>query len=136
MKRVGDQPGAKPVVTAGGQLDRKLRAVEEELYQTKNQSSQDPLNFPIRLNNKLAALGGVVASADAQPTEQSYALYDELAAKIDAQLRQLNQVMTDDLRSFNALVRSSDIPAVIVKPTPAAAGAQGATTGGEPEEEN
>ncbi|HEX8503497.1 MAG TPA: hypothetical protein VF659_23135 [Pyrinomonadaceae bacterium] len=135
LKRVGDQPGGKQVAAAGGQLDRKLRAVEEELYQTKNQSSQDPLNFPIRLNNKLAALGGVVASADAQPTEQSYALYDELASKIDAQLRQLNQVMADDLKSFNALVRSSDIPAVIVKPSTPAAGAQGAAPGGGPEEE-
>ena len=43
--------------------------------------------------------------------------------------------MTDDLRSFNALVRSSDVPAVIVKPTPAAAGAQGGATGGESEDE-
>ena len=136
LKRVADQPSARPVAAAGAALDRKLRAVEEELYQTKNQSSQDPLNFPIRLNNKLAALGGIVASADAQPTEQSYALYDELASKIDAQLRQLSQVMSDDLRSFNALVRSSDIPAVIVKPTPAAAGAQGAAPGGESETEN
>jgi photosystem II stability/assembly factor-like uncharacterized protein len=124
LKRVGDQPNAKPLVTAGGDLDRKLQAVEEALYQTKNQSSQDPLNYPIRLNNKLAALGSVVASADAQPTEQSYALYEELAAQIDAQLRQLNRLMTDDLRGFNALVRSSDIPSVIVKPAPPAAGSQ------------
>ena len=132
LKRVGDQPNAKPLVTAGGSLNKKLQAVEEALYQTKNQSSQDPLNYPIRLNNKLAALGAIVASADAQPTEQSYALYEELAAQIDAQLRQLNQVMTDDLKSFNALVRSSDIPFVIVKPAPPAAGSQ---SGGGQEEE-
>ncbi|MCA1619341.1 MAG: glycosyl hydrolase [Acidobacteria bacterium] len=128
-------PGVYQVkLTADGRTH--TQTFEEELYQTKNQSSQDPLNFPIRLNNKLAALGGIVAGADAQPTDQSYALYDELAAKIDAQLRLLNQVMSDDLRSFNALVRSSDIPAVIVKPTPAAAGAAAGATGGEPGEEN
>jgi hypothetical protein len=132
LKRVGDQPSAKPVVTAGGQLNRKLQAVEEALYQTKNQSSQDPLNYPIRLNNKLAALGGVVARADAQPTEQSYALYAELAAQIDAQLRQLSQLMTDDLRSFNALARSADIPFVIVKPAAPAAGGQTGAPGEEP----
>jgi hypothetical protein len=124
LKRIGDQPNAKPVVTAGGNLNQKLQTVEEALYQTKNQSSQDPLNFPIRLNNKLAALGSIVGGADAQPTEQSYALYEELAAQIDAQLRQLNQVMTDDLRSFNALARSADIPFVIVKPPPPAPGSQ------------
>ena len=43
--------------------------MEEALYQTKNQSNQDPLNFPIRLNNKLASLAGVVDSADAAPTD-------------------------------------------------------------------
>jgi photosystem II stability/assembly factor-like uncharacterized protein len=136
LKRIGDQPNAKPVITAGGQLNSKLQAVEEELYQTKNQSSQDPLNFPIRLNNKLAALGSIVASADAQPTESSYALYEELATKIDAQLRQLNQVMSEDLKSFNNLVRTSDIPAVIVKPLPAAAGAQAGQPGDEQEDQD
>ena len=120
------------MIDAGRALNAKLSAVEEELYQVKNQSSQDPLNFPIKLNNKLAALGSIVASADAQPTEQSFTLYEELASKIDAQLRQLNQVMTDDLKSFNALVRSSDIPFVIVKP---AAPAPGAPSGGGEEDD-
>ncbi|HYH86256.1 MAG TPA: hypothetical protein VEX60_12445 [Pyrinomonadaceae bacterium] len=125
LKRAADQPNAKPVLDAGRGLSAKLTAVEEELYQTKNQSSQDPLNFPIRLNNKLAALGGIVGSADAQPTEQSYALYDELAAKIDAQLQRLAQVMSSDLKNFNNLVRTSDIPAVIIKPSPGAAASAG-----------
>jgi formiminotetrahydrofolate cyclodeaminase len=136
LTRAADQPNAKPVVDAGRALNAKLSAVEEELYQVKNQSSQDPLNFPIKLNNKLAALGSIVASADAQPTEQSFTLYEELASKIDAQLRQLNQVMTTDLKAFNTLVRTSDIPAVIIKPT-APAPATGAGGGGpEDEEEN
>ena len=72
---------------AGTALNKNLTAVEETLYQTKNQSNQDPLNYPIRLNNKLAALGGVVGSAEAAPTAQSYAVYDELVTQIDAQLQ-------------------------------------------------
>ncbi|HVF43811.1 MAG TPA: hypothetical protein VM936_12400, partial [Pyrinomonadaceae bacterium] len=131
LTRAAEQPNAKPVVDAGRALSAKLSAVEEELYQVKNQSSQDPLNFPIKLNNKLAALGSIVASADAQPTEQSFTLYEELASKIDAQLRQLNQVMTTDLKSFNTLVRSSDIPAVIIKP---AANPPNANAGGGEED--
>ncbi|MCA1632262.1 MAG: glycosyl hydrolase [Acidobacteria bacterium] len=124
LKRIADQPEAKPVADAGRALNAKLTAAEEELYQTKNQSSQDPLNYPIRLNNKLAALGGIVSSADTAPTDQSYTLYEELVTKIDAQLQRLNQVMTSDLKAFNNLVRSSDIPSVIVKPAvpPATAG--------------
>jgi photosystem II stability/assembly factor-like uncharacterized protein len=132
LTRLDGQTNAAPVVEAGRELNAKLSAVEEELYQTKNQSSQDPLNFPIKLNNKLAALGSIVASADAEPTEQSYQLYDELAAQIDAQLKRLNQVMTSDLKSFNNLVRSSDIPAVIIRPAPGSAA--GGQAGGEEEE--
>src|SRR4029434_3848482 len=93
-----------------------LTAIEETLYQTKNQSSQDPLNYPIRLNNKLAALGGVVASAEAAPTAQSYAVYDEVVTQIDAELQKLSRIMSSDVPAFNQVVREQNIPAVVVKP--------------------
>ena len=60
LKRLAGQPNFKVINDAGTALNKNLTAIEETLYQTKNQSNQDPLNFPIRLNNKLAALGGVV----------------------------------------------------------------------------
>lgn len=115
-KRIQDQAAARSVLDAAKSLTQKITAVEEELYQTKNQSSQDPLNYPIRLNNKLAALAGVVGSADAAPTDQSYAVYEELAGKINAHLQMLRQVLSADLVSFNKLVRDQNIPAVLVKP--------------------
>jgi photosystem II stability/assembly factor-like uncharacterized protein len=114
VKRVGSQ--SKPIADAGTALNKKLTEVEEALYQTKNQSSQDPLNFPIRLNNKLAALGGVVSQSETPPNEQSYAVYEELVADIDAQLSKLAQLMKTDVPSFNQLVRDANIPAIVVKP--------------------
>src|SRR5262245_48812461 len=117
MKRVAGQPSAKVIGDAGSALNKNLTTVEEALYQTKNQSNQDPLNFPIRLNNKLAALGGVVGSAEAAPTAQSYAVYDEVSAAIDAQLQRLTQIMKTDVPAFNQLVRDQNIPAVVVKPS-------------------
>ncbi|HJQ26493.1 MAG TPA: glycosyl hydrolase [Blastocatellia bacterium] len=114
--RVKDQPNGKAISDAAKSLRNKMTAVEEALYQTKNQSSQDPLNYPIRLNNRLAALGGVVAASDAGPTAQTYVVYDELAAAINAQLATLDQIMKTDLPAFNKLVRDQDIPAVMVKP--------------------
>jgi photosystem II stability/assembly factor-like uncharacterized protein len=109
--------GNKAIADAADALDKKLTAVEEELYQTKNQSSQDPLNFPIRLNNKLAALAGVVASGETAPTDQSYVVYEDLTGKIDAQLAKLRQVIDADVPAFNALVREQNVPAVVIKPT-------------------
>jgi photosystem II stability/assembly factor-like uncharacterized protein len=116
LKRVAGQPNFKVVNDAGTALNKKLTTIEEALYQTKNQSSQDPLNYPIRLNNKLAALGGVVGSAEAAPTAQSYAVYEELVTQIDAELQRLAQIMRTDVPAFNQLVRDQNIPAVVVKP--------------------
>ncbi len=116
LKRVKDQANFKVIDDAGTALNKNLTTIEEALYQTKNQSSQDPLNFPIRLNNKLAALGGVVGSAEAGPNAQSYVVYDEVVGQIDAQLQQLAQIMKTDVPAFNQLVREQDIPAVVVKP--------------------
>lgn len=113
--RLKDQPSGKAIADAAQSLKAKLTAVEEELYQTRNQSSQDPLNYPIRLNNKLAALTGVAGSADTAPTEQTYAVFDELVGKIDVQLKKLEETMRNDLPAFNKMVRDQDIPAVIVK---------------------
>ena len=106
----------KAIADAADALSRKLTAVEEELYQTKNQSSQDPLNFPIRLNNKLAALAGVVGGGDAAPTDQAYVVYEDLTGKIDVQLARLRAVMESDVPAFNALVRERNVPAVVIKP--------------------
>jgi len=113
--RLKDQPSGKAIADAAKSLKTKLTAVEEELYQTKNRSSQDPLNYPIRLNNKLAALTGVAGSADAAPTDQTYVVFDDLVRKIDAQLKKLEETMRVDLPAFNKMVRDQDVPAVIVK---------------------
>jgi photosystem II stability/assembly factor-like uncharacterized protein len=116
-ERAKESEAEKAIQDAADLLSKKLTAVEEALYQTKNRASQDPLNYPIRLNNKLAALAGTVGSADAAPTAQSYTVYDELAARIDAELEVLDHVLADDVPAFNRLVREKEIPAVrIAKP--------------------
>src|SRR2546421_6007732 len=114
VKRVG---GAGTIADSGKSLIRKLTDVEEALYQTKNQSSQDPLNFPIRLNNKLAALLGVVSRSETPPNDQSFAVYEELTAQINAQLQKLSQIMKTDVPAFNQLVKDQNIPAIVVKPS-------------------
>jgi photosystem II stability/assembly factor-like uncharacterized protein len=114
--RSKDAKGSKEIADAAKALNAKMKEIEETLYQTKNQSGQDPLNYPIRLNNKLAALTGVAASADAVPTAQTYAVYEELVGKINAQLQKLDAIMKTDLPAFNKLVRDQEIPAVLLKP--------------------
>jgi photosystem II stability/assembly factor-like uncharacterized protein len=105
----------KRVADAAKGLIQKLTAVEEELYQTKNRASEDPLNYPIKLNNKLAHVLGVVSSSDDQPTQQSYMVYEDLATRVNAQLKSLKALLSTDLAAFNKLIHDSNAPAVQVK---------------------
>ena len=113
--RLGDYEGADEIREAAKALNEKLTAIEEALYQTKNQSRQDPLNFPIRLNNKLAAVASTASVGDYRPTDQAVAVKEELTAAIDAELAKLHTILETDLPAFNDLVREKAIPAVIVK---------------------
>jgi photosystem II stability/assembly factor-like uncharacterized protein len=107
--------GEKAIADAADALKKKLTSVEEALYQTKNKSNQDPLNYPIRLNNKLASLQGVVGSADGAPTDQSYAVYDDLAAKIDRELASLKTALAEDVPAFVKLVKDQEVPAIVIR---------------------
>ena len=67
----------------------------------RNQSNQDPLNYPIKLNNKIGALMGAVEGVAGRPTAQSYEVFNELSARLDQQLNWLEQILSRDLPAFN-----------------------------------
>lgn len=97
------------------EIGKKLTAVEEELIQTKIRSSQDALNFPIRLNNKLAALGSTVDSADFPPTNQSYDVFNDLTSRIDVQIEAFTAIKSKDIAEFNRLFAEKNLPVITVK---------------------
>ncbi|MGD8698528.1 MAG: glycosyl hydrolase [Gemmatimonadales bacterium] len=115
VKRVAGESFEAEVSEEAQRIKQALAEVENEIYQTKNQSRQDPLNFPIKLNNKIAALTGVVGSADAKPTQQSYDVYEDLSGQLQVQLDRLNAIVADDIPAFNALVARHSVPAVIIR---------------------
>ena len=105
-------------------LAKKLTAVEEALYQTKNRANEDPLNFPIKLNNKLANLLGGVESSDDAPTLQDTQVYEDLASQVNTQLTTLKNLLATDLANFNKLVHEQNVPAVIITEPKAPSGAR------------
>ena len=112
-------PNAKLLADAGVALDKKMTVVEEALIQTKAKSGQDVLNYPIRLNNLLVALGGVVSSADAAPTKQDYEMFDDLGRQAEEQLVKWTAIVKTDLAAYNQLAREKAIPAVGLSPATA-----------------
>jgi photosystem II stability/assembly factor-like uncharacterized protein len=115
-KRLKDKEDMSPVIEAAKVMEKKLTALEEALYQTKAKSSQDVLNFPIRLNNKLASLAGIAGAGDARPTDQAMQVKQELITQIDAELGSLRQVVAEDLVKFNDLLNQKKIPNVFPNP--------------------
>ena len=93
-------------------LSARLSAIEGEIYQVKNQSSQDPLNYPIKLNNKIAALAGVVGGSDAKPTSQSYTVFNDLSAQLDRQLSAMREALLV-LPSINATLKLAGLPEIV-----------------------
>jgi hypothetical protein len=118
--RIGRLPGSRRRgVPAVQNLDRKLSAVENQLYQVNLKAVADPINFPIKLNNKIASLQAVVESADAAPTAQSYTMFDLLSAQLQALLNELNVAVKKDLPVVNDLLRRrgvEQIAAVMAEP--------------------
>ena len=112
------KPGQKPSPTLvmARSFNEKLSAVEGEIYQVKNQSSQDPLNFPIKLNNKIAALQGVIESADAKPTAQSHEVFKMLSDRLDVQIARMDTVIKTDLPRLVAMLQKQKLDAVTVTP--------------------
>ena len=100
------------IKTAGDVLASKLTAIEGEIYQYRNRSSQDPLNFPIRLNNKLAALQGIVEYGDNRPTDQAYAVFKDLSERLDKQLAALDALLKIELAPFNRLLGAKKLEPV------------------------
>ncbi|WP_024769660.1 WD40/YVTN/BNR-like repeat-containing protein [Aquimarina macrocephali] len=96
-----DNSATKDLVKKASDLQKQFGEIEKALYQTKNKSNQDPLNFPIKLTNKLGHLNSLVGMGDFGPTEQDIAVKNELTKKINDQLANFEKLITEEIKRFN-----------------------------------
>lgn len=102
----------KEVTDMAQEINKKLTSIEEALYQTKNRSGQDPLNYPIRLNNKLAHLNSLASAGNSRPTDQMLEFKKEVSAAIDAELTLLKDILEKEIPALNNAIKEKDIPAI------------------------
>ncbi|MFM8742174.1 MAG: VPS10 domain-containing protein [Cytophagales bacterium] len=96
-------------------LIAKINAIEEDLYQTKNRSGQDPLNFPIKLGNRLSALRRSLETGDAKPTAGAYKVFDELSKELDGHLAKLETTLKSGIDAINPVLMNKQMKAIIDK---------------------
>ena len=106
---------AKEIKKMADSIQKQLTSIEEALYQTKSKSGQDVLNFPIRLNDKLAGLYGVAASGQNAPSKQAREAFAELAGQADVQINHLKKVLSADVSSLNRLISEKQVPVIGLK---------------------
>ena len=103
------------LVEKAKQLNSSLTEIEKALYQTKNRSRQDPLNFPIKLTNKLGHLNSLVTSNDFPPTNQDELVRKELTAEVENHILKYQKLVSQDLKYFNEEFASLNLDYLTVK---------------------
>ena len=115
--RLEKSPAGDSITHAAKRLNDHLKAVEEEIIQVKLKSNEDALNYPIKLDDKIATISNVVGSADARPTKQAYAVFVELSKNMDIEIDKYRKILGSEVPQFNSLVKGLDIPAITIKST-------------------
>ncbi|HSU28055.1 MAG TPA: hypothetical protein VLJ68_06725 [Chitinophagaceae bacterium] len=110
-----NKDAVKEVKQMADTINKQLTSIEEVLYQTKSKSGQDPLNFPIRLNDKLGGVFDAASSGNMAPSKQSKEVYADLAAQCDEQLNKLKKIQEQDIPALNQLIRDKSLPVIGLK---------------------
>ena len=104
------------VITEGKLLDSLMLDIEKALYQTKLKSNQDMLNYPIKLNNKLAHVASLASMGIYRPTKQMLGVASEITAKINLELERWREIQQNDIPKYNALIRDQNVDVIGIKP--------------------
>lgn len=105
----------KPLIEKAKKMQESFDEIEKALYQTQNQSNQDPLNFPIKLTNKLAHLNALVSMGDFPPTDQDKEVKKEMTVAIEKQLADFNKMVDDEIEDFNRQFNQLHLDYLFVK---------------------
>ncbi|GAB5551361.1 MAG: hypothetical protein Sapg2KO_09520 [Saprospiraceae bacterium] len=109
------QEDRKDLIDKANEIDKAISIIEKELYQTKNRSRQDPLNYPIKLTNKLAHLNSLNGRGAFPPTKQSYEVKEAISKQIDKQLGEFEAIKANELPAFNRMVKEKAVDAILLK---------------------
>ncbi len=115
IKQYKDNEEVADLVQNARDLKKSFSDIEKALYQTQNRSNQDPLNFPIRLTNKLGHLNSLVTLDDFAPTEQDVQLKEELTAEINKELEAFDKLVTEEVEKFNNSFNESRLNYLLVE---------------------
>ncbi len=109
------QSYAARVTGAAAPLRARLESIRAALADVHSEADQITLHYPVRPYNQLLNVNRMAQSFDRGPTEQSGAVYRDLAGQVDRQLDRLRALESGDLAAFNVMLRELNVPGVVVE---------------------
>ena len=103
---------------AAEELAKGLTEIEEELIQTKNESSQDPINFPPQIDNQIAYLYGHVVQNYGRPTGGSFQRFADLKSEAAPLLERLASLLGDGVAELNAALQEAGVTGAVLAAPP------------------
>jgi len=116
--KVGDTPQNKDLINTINKFEKDLTVIENNIHETRNQSVQDPLNYGVKLNNRMAYLLGEQGAGDFPPTDQGEAVRQQLTQQIDTELKNLDTLIDQNVTTINNMIKDKGIEMVMVKKAP------------------
>ncbi|MFM7329174.1 MAG: glycosyl hydrolase, partial [Bacteroidota bacterium] len=112
LNKVGQDPAMKDLADAIRNFEQKLTGHETNIHETRNMSVQDPLNYGIKVGNRLAHLMIEQGMGDFRPTRQSEEVRQKLTGEIDAELSALRKTIEEQVRQINQLARERGVEVI------------------------
>jgi photosystem II stability/assembly factor-like uncharacterized protein len=104
-----DNESANNLIERSKTILESIDKIENELYQTKNQSNQDPLNYGVKLTNNLGNLNSAFRGGDFGPTDQDIQVKNELIKKVNLQLDKYNSIISKEIPNFNSSFKKLEL---------------------------
>ena len=114
IARAKGHPEADTIAAAGKVLMDRMTAWEEALVQPKQETFQDVINFPNKLNAEFIWLLGNVDSAGPPVTQGARDRFADLSQRWNEHRVEMNVLLEQEVAEFNMLVQQQAVPAVIV----------------------
>ncbi|MFN9861898.1 MAG: WD40/YVTN/BNR-like repeat-containing protein [Bacteroidota bacterium] len=113
--KLGNEPQYKELMDAAKKFEDELTILENNIHQTKNKSVQDPLNYGIKMNNRLAHLMTEQGGGDFAPTQQGEQVRQQLTKMVDEEMLKLQRTIQQNTERINGLAKEKGIEVITLK---------------------
>lgn len=115
QKLLKDNEEAKDLLDTAKALVEKIEKWENELIQPQQKTFQDVINFENKLNTQMMSLKSYIDVADPRVTAGAKDRYEDLKTEWQSYADRKKQLIDVELRAFNDMYRSLDLPAIILE---------------------